>query len=541
MIGLSKSCFAASRLMRRLAVCALIVAVQGCGGGSGGGGSAVAAPPPPAGNWNPGVFLPASSFAAQCATPRTGTDPFTDLAYPDVQGSVVSENNWLRSWSHDLYLWYDEIVDRNPANYTTPAYFDLMRTTATTPSGRPKDRFHFTYPTDQWLALSRSGQSAGYGAQWAILAPAPPRDIRVAYTHPDSPAADHGIARGARVIAIDGINVVNSGGAQTAALLNDALFPAAVGQVHTFEIQDPGATTTRLVTLVSETVTTVPVQSVSVIETGAGRVGYMFFTDHIATAEQALLDAFTELEQAGIDDLVIDLRYNGGGFLAIAAQVAYMVAGSAATAGRTFESMQFNDKHPTTNPVTGAALGPLPFLDFTLGLTPDTEPLQPLPSLNLPRVFVLTGGSTCSASESMINGLRGIDIEVIQIGNPTCGKPYGFYPEDNCGTTYFSIQLRVVNEKGFGDYADGFSPDPGSVVGGAATPGCLVNDDFNHPLGSPSEARLAAALHYRASGTCPAAFASGRSATTQAATPDDADAEPLIPKPPTLTNRIFQR
>jgi carboxyl-terminal processing protease len=528
-------------LIRRLAIAALIVAVQGCGGGSSGGGSAIAAPPPPAGNWNSGVFLPASTFAAQCAAPRTGTDPFTGLAYPDVQGSVVSENNWLRSWSHDLYLWYDEIVDRDPANHTTPAYFDLMRTTATTPSGRPKDRFHFTYPTDQWRALSQSGESAGYGVQWAILAPAQPRDIRVAYTHPGSPAADQFIERGARVIAIDGVDVVNSGGAQTVALLNDALFPAVTGQVHTFEILDAGATTTRFVTLASTTVTVVPVQNVSVIETGAGRVGYLFFTDHIATAEQALLDAFTELEQAEIDDLVIDLRYNGGGFLAIAAQVGYMVAGSVATTGRTFESIQFNDKHPTTNPVTGVALGPLPFLDFTLGLTPDTEPLQPLPSLNLPRVFVLTGGTTCSASESMINGLRGIDIEVIQIGNPTCGKPYGFYPEDNCGTSYFSIQFRVVNEKGFGDYADGFSPDPGSVVGGAATNGCLVSDDFDHQLGNPSEARLAAALQYRASGTCPAAFASGRSATTQAATADDADAEPLIPKPPTLTNRIYQR
>jgi carboxyl-terminal processing protease len=537
MIGRQESRFTHAGLMRRLAIGALIVAAQGCGGG----GPAAGEPPPPAGNWNSGVFLPASSFAAQCAAPRTGTDPFTGLAYPDLQGSTIDENNWLRSWSHDLYLWYDEIIDRNPANYTTPAYFDLMRTFATTPSGRPKDRFHFSYPTDFWRDLSVSGESAGYGVQWAILAPAQPRDIRVAYTHPGSPAADHDMTRGARVIEIDGIDVVNGSGAQTVELLNDALFPVETGRVHNFTIQDPGATTTRQVTLVSTTVTAVPVQNVSVIETGSGRVGYLFFTDHIATAEYALLDAFTELEQAGIDDLVIDLRYNGGGFLAIAAQVAYMVAGSHATAGRTFESIQFNDKHPTTNPVTGVALGPLPFLDFTLGLAPGTEPGVELPSLDLPRVFLLTGGATCSASESLINGLRGIDIEVIQIGTPTCGKPYGFYPEDNCGTTYFSIQFRVVNEQGFGDYADGFSPATGTVVEGAATSGCVVSDDFDHQLGNPSEARLAAALQYRASGTCPDAFGTSRSATTKAGMPDDSDAEPLIPKPPTLTNRILQR
>jgi hypothetical protein len=59
-------------------------------------------------------------------------------------------------------------------------------------------------------------------------------------------------------------------------------------------------------------------------------------------------------------------------------------------------------------------------------------------------VFVLTGGGTCSASEAFMNGLRGVGVEVIQIGSTTCGKPYGFYAQENCGTTYFSIQFRLV-------------------------------------------------------------------------------------------------
>ena len=49
-------------------------------------------------------------------------------------------------------------------------------------------------------------------------------------------------------------------------------------------------------------------------------------------------------------------------------------------------------------------------------------------------------------------------MQVIEIGSTTCGKPYGFYPQDNCGTTYFSIEFRGVNDQGFGDYTDGFSP-----------------------------------------------------------------------------------
>ena len=110
------------------------------------------------------------------------------------------ENNWLRSWTNDLYLWFDEVVDRDPAPWSTPAYFDLLKTTATTPSGNPKDRFHFTVDTETWLAFSQSGVSAGYGAEWEILAPSPPRRIVVAYTEPNSPATAAGLARGSEVL-----------------------------------------------------------------------------------------------------------------------------------------------------------------------------------------------------------------------------------------------------------------------------------------------------------------------------------------------------
>jgi hypothetical protein len=73
-------------------------------------------------------------------------------------------------------------------------------------------------------------------------------------------------------------------------------------------------------------------------------------------------------------------------------------------------------------------------------------------------VFVLTSADTCSASESIVNGLRGAGVTVHLVGSTTCGKPYGFYPQDNCGTTYFAIQFQGVNFLGFGDYADGFTP-----------------------------------------------------------------------------------
>jgi hypothetical protein len=284
------------------------------------------------------------------------------------------------------------------------------------------------------------------------------------------------------------------------------------------------------------------VQNTQVFSTPTGEVGYMTFNDHSATAEQALIDAVNELNAhdggAGIDDLVLDLRYNGGGFLAIASQLAYMIAGPGPTAGAVFEDLIFNDKHPVTDPVTGQPLSPTPFYTQTLGAPFNAPANQALPTLDLQRVYILTGGGTCSASESIINGLRGVGVEVIQIGATTCGKPYGFYPTDNCGTTYFTIQFKGVNDAGFGDYSDGFAPanagGPGEDV-----PGCSVADDFTKQLGDPGEARLAAALMYRDINDCPTASGVAPGVLSKTAVPLVAD-EPMVPKSPWQMNRILR-
>src|SRR5438045_6174350 len=155
---------------KRLLLLAALAALSACGGGGGSGGGGGGGGAASASGWTAGAFAPAASFAAQCAAPRSGIDPRTGRPFADVQGSTLSENNWLRSWTHDLYLWYDEVADRDPALWTTPAYFDLLKTTATTASGNPKDKFHFTFDTAAWEALSQSGVSAGFGVEWAILA-----------------------------------------------------------------------------------------------------------------------------------------------------------------------------------------------------------------------------------------------------------------------------------------------------------------------------------------------------------------------------------
>jgi carboxyl-terminal processing protease len=518
------------KALRRWVVTAPLLALCGCGDT---GNSTTASA-----SWKAGTFAPSTSLAGQCASPRTGTDPSTGRPYADTKGSIAAENNWLRAWTNELYLWYREVPDRDPAlTSTTAAYFDILKTTATTASGNPKDKFHFTYSTPDWIALSQSGIEAGYGAQWVIVASRPPRSVLVAYTEPNSPAtsAPANLARGAQVLTVDGVDLVNANDTASVDKINEGLFPSAAGGTHTFSILDFGATSPRAVTLVATNVTSTPVQNVETLRTSAGTVGYMLFNDHLATAEQLLVNAFNQLAAAKVTDLVLDLRYNGGGYLDLASEVAYMIAGPGPTAGKTFEKTTFNDKNTTRDPVTGQALTPVPFHTTSQGFSGPQG--QALPTLNLARVAVLTSSGTCSASEAIINSLRGVGVQVIQIGSTTCGKPFGFYPEDNCGTTYFSIQFQGVNAQGFGDYSDGFSPTNTTSGTGAALPGCSVGDDLGHALGDPAEARLATALRYLASPGCPTASLG----STTSGAHEDGTVEGVIYKSPWRENRILRR
>ncbi len=518
-----------SRSDFRVLLLPLAAFLASCGGG--GGGSSRLADNPNV-SWQSGVYLPEETFAGRCRSPRPGTN--------DRAGTVADENNWLRSWSNDTYLWYSEITDRNPAQYGTLEYFSLLKTGATTPSGQPKDKFHFTYDTDDWIALSQSGISAGYGAAFEILAPAPPRRIVVAFVEENSPAFGE-LQRGDEILMVDGEDAVNGTSAATVNALNAGLFPADVNQTHTFRVRG-NDNITRDVTLVSQEITYTPVPVVDRFSTPSGDVGYILFNDHIAPAEAALEQAVASLGQnGGVTDLILDLRYNGGGYLDIASETAYMISNPTLTAGRNFERLVFNDKHPNTDPVTNRALTPTPFHTTSQGFAGNAG--RTLPNLPLNRVYIITGPGTCSASESIINSLRGVNVQVVLIGSTTCGKPYGFYPTDNCGTTYFTIQFRGENNANFGDYSDGFSPANTAANAGVSVPGCSVADDFTRELGDPAERRIAAALSFRASNNqvCPAASGVTDPRLSKASFQNAPDRHLWVSKPAARMNRIVSR
>ena len=157
----------------------------------------------------------------------------------------------------------------------------------------------------------------------------------------------------------------------------------------------------------------------------------------------------------------------------------------------------FNDKNPSRNPVTGetADADAVPFDDAGLRRSPG-RPTAAAYAQSEPRVHHHRARHLLGERVHHQH-LRGVGVTVYLIGSTTCGKPYGFYPTDNCGTTYFSIQFRGENAANFGDYTDGFSPaNTHGERRARSVPGCSVADDFTHALGDAAEAphRRGAAL-----------------------------------------------
>lgn len=450
---------------------ALVLLLNACGGGGGDSGPAA----PPVTPTGPTALVASATVANRCEKPRTGSSV-------DLPGTLLDELTWVRSWIDETYLWYREVpATYQPQSFATPiSYFDVLKTTAMTASGKPKDQFHFTSLTAEWEA-AQNGIELGYGMLLAVTRTTPPRKAVITIVEPGSPAALAGLQRGDELQTIDGVDFVHASDTASVTIINAGLFPKAQG-THTLGLSRNGASMS--VSLTAVDVSTSAVQNERIIDTPTGKVGYLTFNTHNNVAERQLVETMRRFQAAAISDLVLDVRYNGGGYLDVASELAYMIAGPQVTAGKTFEQVLFNDKTRPQAPVL--------FHAQSQGF-PAPNPLAkgtPLPSLGLRRVTLLTTGNTCSASEAIINGLRGVDVEVNLIGGTTCGKPYGFYPAPNCGTTYFAVQFQGVNAKGFGDFADGMAPT------------CDVTDDYQHQLGDPSEGMLAAALRYRSSGSC---------------------------------------
>lgn len=426
----------------------LALALHGCGGG-GGGDSGI------------GEY--------------TGPLPFEDaplVASASVAGTCTDlrQKQFVRSLLDEVYLWPEQVQRRNPVSYTdVHTYFQAIKA----PS--PVDRFSFSSTTEA-ADQREEGETFDVGIGWRNVADADDPPVwRIARVVPGSPAAAAGLRRGDTLLGRVQTNLFAEG--------------ASAPYFYNFDYRrgtNVGVYSARLVpTLIEEDL----VGELMLIRQGNRKIGYIAFESHYGDAQDQLIDAAKQAVADGIDDLVLDLRYNSGGFLYMAASLASMIAPTTSVAGEPdFVRLVPNSKRQAE------------FRNEVIPLSPRVQYHQSgarytagreLPKLDLQRVYVLTTGETCSASESLINGLRGVGVSVHVIGSTTCGKPYGMAREDNCRMAFYPVQFRGVNALGQADFEDGFAPT------------CRVADDLDHERGDPNEAMLQAALTHIQTGACP--------------------------------------
>ncbi|HSI55824.1 MAG TPA: S41 family peptidase [Ramlibacter sp.] len=398
--------------------------------------------------------------------------------------SVTAQRESLRTYMQDRYYWYSQLQAPAESAPNMDAYFQSML-------WRPTDRFSFTESTALHNQVFTDGRRTGYGYV-LVWGDAAQTTLRVRSVEPLSPVARAGLARGDTIISIDGLG--------TQDIVRGVLpIVAMAGVPRSFRVRTAAGVEKRI-EAVSEDYVLSPVATsttMDIMRNGApAKVGYLAYTQFTTYSVANLNLALTRFGLAGIEELVLDLRYNGGGSVGASRDLASMIGG-AGLANHIYAYLRFNDKQAdlTQQVYFNSSAKAFAF---------------PLPQ-GLRRVVVITSGGTASASELLINGLRPF-VDVVLVGETTYGKPYGFIPRDNCGLTYNAVQFESLNSQGVGGYTAGFAPH------------CQVADDLDHQLGDAAERRVRVALNYLATGSC-GPLASPKGAVARARMPQEAFGE----------------
>jgi C-terminal processing protease CtpA/Prc len=371
--------------------------------------------------------------------------------------AITGKNLYVRDVMTDLYLWYAQMPNVDPTTYASPeAYLDAVRY-------RTLDST-FSYITSRAAneAFYSDSQFIGFGLSTSLN----DVEMRVTQVFPESPASEAGLSRGDRIVEI--------GGRPVSALIATGEIGAAFGASEVGVESDivfvNGAGARRAAHMVKRLVTIPTVSLTRVYETGGRRVGYIFFRNFVEPSYAALDDAFAALSDARVNELVLDLRYNGGGLVNVAQYLASYIGG-VRTDGQLFAEYFHNNKNTFRNRI----------LRF------ENKPR----ALTLDRLIVVTTRASASASELVINALRPF-MPVVVIGGTTYGKPVGQYGIEFCDKLLAAVAFALRNADGQGDFFDGFAPD------------CTAPDDADHQLGDPEEGSLKEALTFATTGACSA-------------------------------------
>lgn len=373
----------------------------------------------------------------------------------------AAQNLYVRDVLHQYYYWNQFLTDPNPTRYGSPeAYLEAVRYL-------PFDQtYSYIAPRAASQAFFSESQFVGLGLSTRLLVSATGEavEMRISEVFPGGPASEGGLARGDRVVAINGRTVTDW---WLAGQLDGAFGPAAPG-VEVALVLQRGDAEPQTFTMTKRVVTIPPVTDVRVFEVDGVKTGYVFFRTFVEPSAAALDAAFAGLQAASVRELILDLRYNGGGLVAVAQHLASLIGGTR-TGGQVLAEYVHNSLNVTRNRT----------IRFE----------TPAQALTLDRLVVITTRATASASELIINGLRPY-MPVIVVGDRTYGKPVGQYAFDFCDRTAFPVAFVLRNANREADYFAGIPPT------------CPAVDDLDHALGDAAEASLAEALSVVRRGSC---------------------------------------
>jgi len=373
--------------------------------------------------------------------------------------------------ARDIYLWYTQI----PAGFNGQSYADPdkimtgIRQYSKEPGfTNPVDRWSFAAKKSDWDDIS-GGISQDFGISVFFLAEG---DLRVKYVEKASPAGTAGIHRGWRVVKINGSTNITTTNADF--IVNAVFYSASTA----FTFQKPDGTNVDI-TLNAATYQDNPFFLDTVYTAGASKAGYIVFNSFLGdtTAINNKLQAiFSRFATEGVNDIIVDLRYNGGGYVSIQQKFANYLINTAGNGG-VMMSQKFNDKYSIYN---------------------ETSNFSKLGSINLSRIFFIVSNNTASASELLINNLKPYMTVKLVGPNNTYGKPVGYFPIPVGDWYVFPVSFRSTNKNNEGNYFSGFAPDK------------VVADGLDKDWGDKTEGPLASILTYLSTGTFGLVIQNGR-------------------------------
>jgi C-terminal peptidase prc len=383
--------------------------------------------------------------------------PWIAYAQGPTNCSVTSQNLWVRDALNEVYYWNRFLpTNVNPATFSSPeAYLERVRY-------RPIDN---TYSYIQSAAANDAffsdSQFIGFGFRQQISN----TEIRVLQVYDDSPALEAGLSRGDIITHVNGQSVQQLVAAGT---IGSAFGASEIGVAATIDFEKQTGER-RQARMVKRLVTIPTVSHTRIVEVDGRRVGYLVFANFVQPSTAALNEAFAAFKAANVNELVLDVRYNGGGLVDVAVHLGSLIGGSR-TAGQVMLNYIHND-----------VIGPL--------YNKTTRFNSPEQALSLQRLVVITTRSSASASELIINSMKPY-MPVIVIGDTTFGKPVGAYGLRFCDKVLAPVSFSIKNANDEGDFFDGIPPT------------CAAGDDYLHELGNSSEASFAEALSYIRTGGC---------------------------------------